>query len=813
MLAPLGGRLYDNGNPGSQFGGPGTIVRWQVPGASRITNGVFSTLRYRNENDDQYLRVRLFGAPGVDKSQDFGPAYDQASPTTTYSLPTTTLTPPDGGGTTAEAWLFTVCHPDPPGPDVYACPNIPSGTGTFGRIGKVELTLDDPDDPQVDVASAPQIDDGWVNKRRAQKLTVTATDPSSGIQRIRTQLRLGTSTRTLNDTTVSCDPDHRTTGRGGLVCPATASAAATDRATDSSTKDRTYVVTVWDHAGNQTVKTLVVRRDVTKPTSGTIGGQLNAIARKWTNRSDTIPVTVRARDAQSGVGRVDLTAQRVGSGTTIPLGSTVPPCDRGCKSTSSTVPVDLSKLDHDGRYRLKLRVTDRAGNTRTFTVGPQLKIDRRAPIRIGPGAYYTIIDETRIRVTFSPGRDPSDGAGLGDVVVRYWPAPGPGPSAEEDEPGNREPSTDEFGEPRARAAARRGTDAEPRFRQAAIRSLRAPDATLSRFARVQRTMVVHDPDGIDFNSPVGVLVFDKAIGFPDPGLRPLVKAGNARVENQATLRQSRPQRPSGGGGGRIPSAPSARTGAPNWEGRNRLTQAQREADFPGRSGNGGSRGNTPQNYENGLAGNESRAPRKQPTNVLSKYPNNNRTIHRPKDGSAWSNPWPMMDAWPRDTLGRALGARMRGERARVVEEGRDPVSPVRRYGKVDRTAREKVPLLRDYRDRRCRPLTAGHLIGTIFGGYGDDPRNLVPLTQADNNRMRAQIEDPIRRIVEANRRAGAHFVYYVRVEYNADGKYPAHVRAYVQLAGGRMNDGATKFSRDLGFTTRDGRTLRRAGGC
>ncbi|EHN10565.1 hypothetical protein PAI11_25840 [Patulibacter medicamentivorans] len=512
VIAPTGGRLYDNGNPSSQLGGPATILRWQVPGASTITRGVFSTLRYRNEDDDQYLRVRIFGGPGADARKDFGPAYGQTDPATTYTLPTTTLTP-TGPGTTVEAWLFTVCHPNPPGSGVYACPNIPADTGTFSRVGSVELTLDDPDQPTVDVASSPPITDGWTNKRRPQKLTTTATDPSSGIQRIQTQLRLGTSTRTLGDTTITCDPLHRTSGRNGLVCPSTASASATDRATDSATKDRTYIVTAWDYAGNQTTKTLVVRRDITKPNSGSIGGQLNSVSRKWTNRRDTIPVTVRASDSHSGVGRVALSAQRVGSGRTIDLGTATPPCDRGCKTVSSAVPVDLSRLDRDGRYRLKLQVIDRAGNLRSFTVGPQIKIDRTAPRPIGPGPTYTVRNDGSVRVLFTPSRDPQPGSGrIRLYMVRYYPAPtADAPLA---------PAAARFARIRV-ASARAATAKENRFRKSRSRAITFRTAK----------------DGIDTDRPVALVELDDTSGAFAP---PEQVDGEQSVprERQATLRST-----------------------------------------------------------------------------------------------------------------------------------------------------------------------------------------------------------------------------------------------------------------------------------
>ncbi|EHN11289.1 hypothetical protein PAI11_18330 [Patulibacter medicamentivorans] len=235
-----------------------------------------------------------------------------------------------------------------------------------------------------------------------------------------------------------------------------------------------------------------MRRDITKPSSGSIGGQLNTVSRKWTNRRDTIPVTVRASDSHSGVARVALSAQRVGSGRTIDLGTATPPCDRGCKTTSSTVPVDLSRLDRDGRYRLRLQVTDRAGNQRSFTVGPQLKIDRGAPRPIGPAPTYTVRNDGSVRVLFTPSRDPQPGSGrIRLYMVRYYPAP----------------TTDA---PLAPATAR--------FARIRVASARAATTKESRFRKSRSRAITFHPakDGIDTDRPVALVELDDTSGVFAP---------------------------------------------------------------------------------------------------------------------------------------------------------------------------------------------------------------------------------------------------------------------------------------------------------
>lgn len=416
-VRPLGGRVYDNGDPTQQTGGPGTVLRWTPPGGSTITRAAFGQLRYRNEAEGQYLRVRVAtGNPSTNQTRDFGPAYGQNDPDTTYTPSAVTLTP-TVPGLGVEAAMFTVCSPA--GGGLYSCPNIPTGTGTFGRVGRIEITLDDPDQPVLQVQPQPAIDGGWVNKRRPQKLSVTATDPSSGIQRIQVQLKLGTSTRTLANRVVTCDPLHRTAGREGLVCPATATLNATDPGRDSSTKDRTYIVTATDYAGNRTVQTFVVRRDLQKPTSGKLGGELARVARNTASgRTGIVPATVTGTDSQSGVARLEILARRQTGGRTYVIATADADCTGGCKKRA-TLPAaaNLSLLPKDGRYRLQVRVTDQAGNQKTFNTGT-LFLDWKAPS--APKAKVTISqrDGTASAVV-KPGRDPAESSGRGDYYLLY----------------------------------------------------------------------------------------------------------------------------------------------------------------------------------------------------------------------------------------------------------------------------------------------------------------------------------------------------------------------------------------------------------
>ncbi|MGX6446619.1 hypothetical protein ACVU7I_00905 [Patulibacter sp. S7RM1-6] len=489
-IAPLGGRVYDNGNPSSQIGGPGLIFRWAAPGASRISTARFDDVRYRNAGDGQYLRLRLSG-PGGHQDEDLGPDVGESDPATTYSRGPYTWTVP-GGGTSAELWMFTVCGRAPqnePGP--YRCPTLASGTPTFGRLGSVRLTLDDPDQPALAVDASPAIDDGWVNKRRTQRLQITAADPSSGIQRIRVQVRAGTSGtggRTIKTQTVACDPDHTTPGRAGLVCPVTAGTSAVDPAGQQTGSDRTYVVTATDYAGNERSQSFTVRRDVQKPGAATLGGELADIARDWTNLREPINARVRVRDERSGVARVDVLAERQTGGRKILLGATEPDCTGGCRSVTTNVAADLAQLERDGTYRLYVRTTDRAGNTRLSRAavhGGRLKIDRSKPRSTGSSARYTVRDDGSVRVTFPAAQDRDSGVRM--YVFRYFP----------------ERQIDDPGEGAAPRFARvRAADAQP---------TEAPRGRRIRGSRT-RALVFTPSDGIDLSAETTLIQLDRARG-------------------------------------------------------------------------------------------------------------------------------------------------------------------------------------------------------------------------------------------------------------------------------------------------------------
>lgn len=422
-VQPLGGRIYDNGDPSSQFGGPGTIVRWAAPGQSRITSAQFDGLRYRNENDGQYLRLRLNGATAAGtETRDYGPAYNQDDPAQTYSLPAETLTP-NGGGVAAETWLYTVCAGNAGAG--FTCPNVSSATGTFGRVGSVRLTLDDPDVPTVTLDVDPSVDSGFVRKRRTERLTVTGADASSGISRIRVQATNGAGTggASILDQQVTCDRLHRTSGRGGLNCPATSTVMKTDPASAQGRTGRTYTVTAWDDAGNQSAPLVKrIRYDENPPKSLGLSGAITRLT-DWTNKRGVVQATLRGVDSLSGIQQLSLQATRRGTTRPIVLGEAAVDCSDQCVNASAAVGANLDLLNRDGEYRLSVRAVDRVGNTATKTVSSKVRIDTTPPKRSGRDPFYVFLPNGRIRVYFQPGRDPQDGAGIGNVVVRYTTVP------------------------------------------------------------------------------------------------------------------------------------------------------------------------------------------------------------------------------------------------------------------------------------------------------------------------------------------------------------------------------------------------------
>lgn len=200
-----------------------------------------------------------------------------------------------------------------------------------------------------------------------------------------------------------------------MVCPSTATLNATDPGRDSSTKDRTYVVTATDYAGNQTVQTLVVRRDLKKPTVG----ELARVARnKASGRSGIVPATVTGADSQSGVARLEILARRQTGGKTYVIGAADAGCAGGCKKRATeSAAADLSVLPKDGRYRLQVWVTDQAGNQKTFNTGT-LFLDWKAPSAPKSTVKISQRDGTA-RAEVKPGRDPAESSGRGDYYLLY----------------------------------------------------------------------------------------------------------------------------------------------------------------------------------------------------------------------------------------------------------------------------------------------------------------------------------------------------------------------------------------------------------
>jgi hypothetical protein len=426
-VVPIGGREYGNGDPSRSDGGPAGRLVLDAPGASRFTGVRYGDARFRNHSEGQVFRLRL-GVTPTDDTRDYYPTVgypvDQ-----THDLGDVSLSLPAGAART-EIGLLTTCRgavtPEQP---PFQCPTVSPASQSFGQARSARLTLEDPDDPTVDVVAAPTIDAGYENRARPRTLTIHALDASSGVRRIRVELDAGATHRTLLDRTVACDPDHRTTGRGALECPPQAQDGARDAGRDGAAATRTYTVTVTDFAGNTTVRTLAVRRDLSPPSPASLIAKLTSRAGAWTNLRSGVPVRLRATDRLSGVGRLELQAVPQGPGRARTLAAVAPDCSDGCRSVSVPATADLAQITRDGRYRLQLVATDRAGNRRVTRIATPLKIDRTPPRRCGASATFTIGANRRVRVVFPAGSDPSPGSGVRRYVFAYSAKPPGNPAA------------------------------------------------------------------------------------------------------------------------------------------------------------------------------------------------------------------------------------------------------------------------------------------------------------------------------------------------------------------------------------------------
>jgi hypothetical protein len=426
-VVPIGGRVYGNGNPASSEGGPAGRLVLDVPGASRFTAVRYGDARFRNQSEGQVFRLRL-GVTPVEDTRDYHPEVGYPADQT-HDLGDVSLSLPAGAVRTEIGLLTTCPGAVTPQQPPFACRTVSPASQTFGQARSVQLTLEDPDDPVVDVVAAPAIDGGYENRARPRTRTNAAGDASSGVRRIRVELDAGATHRTLLDRTVACDPDHRTAGRGALECPPEVQDTARDAGRDGGAATRTYTVTVTDFAGNATVRTLLVRRDLTPPSSASLTGKLTSRADAWTNLRSGVPVWLRATDGLSGVGRIELQADPQGPGRTRTLAAVAPDCSDGCRSVSVPATADLAQITRDGRYRLQVVATDRAGNRRVTRIATLLKIDRTPPRRCGGGATFTLGANRRVRVVFAGGSDPSPGAGVRRYVFAYSAKPSGNPAA------------------------------------------------------------------------------------------------------------------------------------------------------------------------------------------------------------------------------------------------------------------------------------------------------------------------------------------------------------------------------------------------
>lgn len=486
-VVPLGGRVYGNGDASRPDGGPAGRLVLDAPGASTFTTVRWGGARFRNQSEGQVFRLRLGRSGGPNDTRDYFPGngfpVDQDN-----TLGQVALAVPEGA-TRTEMGLLTTCRGAvTPGQPPYECPEVDSSSRSFGQVTSAQLTLDDPDLPGIEVAASPPITGGWESRSRARSFRVRASDASSGVRRIRLTVQSAGATRVLLDRTVGCDPGHRTPGRGALECPPEAQATGRDPGVGGG-GERRYSVTVTDFAGNQSEQTLVVLRDPVAPSGAALVGRVGAGPGRWTNRRAAVPVRLSARDALSGVARLELQAIRQGAGRASTLVAVQPDCSRDCRQVSVPAQADLGQLTRDGVYRLQVVATDQAGNARTVRVPELLRIDRTAPRRSGASPTYRVLRDGRIRITLTPSRDPSPGSGLRRYLFRYYPAPA--------------------------SSGRRA--ATPRFASVTPTQLRAARPEQLRFRGSRsRNFTFRPENGIDRSRPAALVSLDGAEGALAP---------------------------------------------------------------------------------------------------------------------------------------------------------------------------------------------------------------------------------------------------------------------------------------------------------
>jgi hypothetical protein len=358
------------------------ITELTAPGSTRVRDADFEQITYhRAAAERQFLRFAIYD--GADVDYDTRPDARAPGPflnDQTYSIPSVTVTDPNAAGRSVQTWMFTSCNPVCPTVGFDGATAQPRSTGTLGRL---IIHLHDPEPPTVKL-TGPATDGAWTKARDPRALQIDTTDRGSGVRRVQLQRnRQGSPPLVTATRDVPCDDLHQrppTSPRDAAPCPdhdqwpaslalgalPSGTYTLTARATDDSTRVGSALTTV--------------RVDRDRPANVNVGGAIRDLTRTWTNTRSPVTFSADAGDTLSGVATIDLLA--VNGGIEVPVGSIAGICGpTDCPArVTGRDRADLSNVP-DGRSRLVVRATDRAGNTTTRQLGV-IRLDRAVPSQV-----------------------------------------------------------------------------------------------------------------------------------------------------------------------------------------------------------------------------------------------------------------------------------------------------------------------------------------------------------------------------------------------------------------------------------------------
>ncbi len=284
-FSPTGGRVYSNGDPSREDAGPRGVWQMNAPGTTRIRRGSFDHVDFFSDDEDQYLRLALYGDGLTDAVFDYGPpAFPERTRVDDAGPRTVARAPFDPAARNAQLWLHTGCpKPSPAAPP--RCPYVANPSASRGKVGKIVLDMTDPESPSIS-ASGPLVQGGgrWTTGQGQTQTTLVASDPGSGVANVAvTAASPGRASRTVSSANAPCDPSHsqpQPAGREAAVCPETFSSQSSDTFSRVPEGATTYTATATDLSQRTGSRSWTVRIDRSKPTRLTGTGPLTRLYRK-----------------------------------------------------------------------------------------------------------------------------------------------------------------------------------------------------------------------------------------------------------------------------------------------------------------------------------------------------------------------------------------------------------------------------------------------------------------------------------------------------------------------------------------------------